>query len=547
MKQTRCDLWFCSSCHCAETWLQEMDIVKGSLDDISRPASVSRSRPGSRISGSFQADKPKINSTVRSLEVLTPESAVSQWDLNMDSDDEQLSSPEGEKTPQSVTEIRLERDKSMITGNMELTHSPEEPETDEEFQNELYDIPVTENNESDEKVRKDCTEDCTAERTQSTEGAIDPKLEKAIKRMKVLDEILHKKIEREKEVKAQSLEIRKQLWEGFQHVAQSSARSHEEDVNTITFLALTPQLDDGKENPDSKPKPERVVLAQPIQIQNMNGDPDPKPKHKSRKLSDSAVFEKTFHPLFPTQLPPEDCAADPDALQGNVSGSEISDLLNSSQISHQRTKQRNNKGSKKAVNFIQRNIELAKDAGSQVLLMDDEKLRLEQLLGDIQDGWSDDDVTADYSLCLVPGEGYTPEPGELEELAKIEAELQMFSSSKETIATSNCDPAVSSRDSIQDDFMDKFGNPETAPGEKVLRYARELREQKIRLKEIDQQLEDIVRSSATPSCVSRYSALLSESSVNMSQCQHTALEISFSKKPESSNTESGSESKVSFF
>ncbi|XP_063804257.1 fibrous sheath-interacting protein 1 isoform X6 [Pseudophryne corroboree] len=500
MKQTRCDLWFCSSCHCAETWLQEMDIVKGSLDDISRPASVSRSRPGSRISGSFQADKPKINSTVRSLEVLTPESAVSQvqvdvlyttWDLNMDSDDEQLSSPEGEKTPQSVTEIRLERDKSMITGNMELTHSPEEPETDEEFQNELYDIPVTENNESDEKVRKDCTEDCTAERTQSTEGAIDPKLEKAIKRMKVLDEILHKKIEREKEVKAQSLEIRKQLWEGFQHVAQSSARSHEEDVNTITFLALTPQLDDGKENPDSKPKPERVVLAQPIQIQNMNGDPDPKPKHKSRKLSDSAVFEKTFHPLFPTQLPPEDCAADPDALQGNVSGSEISDLLNSSQISHQRTKQRNNKGSKKAVNFIQRNIELAKDAGSQVLLMDDEKLRLEQLLGDIQDGWSDDDVT--------------------------------------------------------DDFMDKFGNPETAPGEKVLRYARELREQKIRLKEIDQQLEDIVRSSATPSCVSRYSALLSESSVNMSQCQHTALEISFSKKPESSNTESGSESKVSFF
>ncbi|XP_063804256.1 fibrous sheath-interacting protein 1 isoform X5 [Pseudophryne corroboree] len=517
MKQTRCDLWFCSSCHCAETWLQEMDIVKGSLDDISRPASVSRSRPGSRISGSFQADKPKINSTVRSLEVLTPESAVSQvqvdvlyttWDLNMDSDDEQLSSPEGEKTPQSVTEIRLERDKSMITGNMELTHSPEEPETDEEFQNELYDIPVTENNESDEKVRKDCTEDCTAERTQSTEGAIDPKLEKAIKRMKVLDEILHKKIEREKEVKAQSLEIRKQLWEGFQHVAQSSARSHEEDVNTITFLALTPQLDDGK---------------------------------------DSAVFEKTFHPLFPTQLPPEDCAADPDALQGNVSGSEISDLLNSSQISHQRTKQRNNKGSKKAVNFIQRNIELAKDAGSQVLLMDDEKLRLEQLLGDIQDGWSDDDVTADYSLCLVPGEGYTPEPGELEELAKIEAELQMFSSSKETIATSNCDPAVSSRDSIQDDFMDKFGNPETAPGEKVLRYARELREQKIRLKEIDQQLEDIVRSSATPSCVSRYSALLSESSVNMSQCQHTALEISFSKKPESSNTESGSESKVSFF
>ncbi|XP_075049309.1 fibrous sheath-interacting protein 1 isoform X2 [Mixophyes fleayi] len=449
-----------------------MDIVKGNLDDISRLATVSRSHPGSRISSSFHTDRPKINSTVGSLEVLTPESSISQWDLIMDLDDE-LDSEDSHG--ENFTDFSLEWDKETIKENLKLTHPLEESETDEEFQHELYEIPATENNERAQNVREDCREDST-DLPQSTEEWIDPKLHKAIKRMKALDELLCKKIEREKEVKAQSLEIRKQLWEELQLVTQSSARSHEEVVNTITFLALTPQLNDVK---------------------------------------DTTVFEKTF-PVFSTQPPPEDYDADPEALQDNVSGIENSDLLNNSEILRQGTKQKKNKSNKKGVNFIQRNIELAKDAGSHVLLMDDEKLRLEQLLGDIQDDCSDDDATADFSLCLVPGEGYTPEPGKLKELAKIEAELQMFSSTKVSILTNHYDPGILAKESKQEVLMNKFGNPEAAPGEKALRYTRELREQRIRLKEIDQQLEDIERNSTTPSSMSHYSSLFSESSVTIS-------------------------------
>ncbi|KAG8538628.1 hypothetical protein GDO81_022315 [Engystomops pustulosus] len=83
--------------------------------------------------------------------------------------------------------------------------------------------------------------------------------------------------------------------------------------------------------------------------------------------------------------------------------------------------------------------------------MDDEKVRLEQLLGDVQDGCSDDDIMANVSLWLVPGEGYTPEPDDLEKLAMIEAELQMISSTE--------DPAVANEHhrEVQESLQVKYG------------------------------------------------------------------------------------------
>lgn len=161
-------------------------------------------------------------------------------------------------------------------------------------------------------------------------------------------------------------------------------------------------------------------------------------------------------------------------------------------------------------------LKLVKDAGSHVLLMDDEKLRLEQLLGDVQDGCSDDDIMANVSLWLVPGEGYTPESGDLDKLAKIEAELLRFSSTEDPAVTNDHEPETLFRESKQEVSAVKFGNLETAPGEKVLRYTKELREQKTRLIEIDQRLEDIQRSSSTASSVTGFSSLLSESSGHIS-------------------------------
>lgn len=48
------------------------------------------------------------------------------------------------------------------------------------------------------------------------EHNIDPKIEKAIRKMKALDEILLKRVAKEKEVIAQSNALRKQLWEEVQ-------------------------------------------------------------------------------------------------------------------------------------------------------------------------------------------------------------------------------------------------------------------------------------------------------------------------------------------
>ncbi|XP_075699597.1 fibrous sheath-interacting protein 1-like [Rhinoderma darwinii] len=225
-----------------------MDIMKGSLDDISRPASVSRSRPGSRLLTSFQVDKQKVNSSPCSLEVLTPEPGISQWDLTMTSDDEQERSPKlcsedrGDgKTSQSPTGINVEACREEIPEKRTCpSQDPVARFGIEKCKDELQDISA---DEDDETTVKNCIEGSTKQ-SQSTEDKIDPKLEKAIKKMKVLDEILLKKVAKEKDVKAQGLEIHKQLWDELQYVSQSSARSHEENVNTNKFLALTPQLDD---------------------------------------------------------------------------------------------------------------------------------------------------------------------------------------------------------------------------------------------------------------------------------------------------------------
>ncbi|XP_069806572.1 fibrous sheath-interacting protein 1 isoform X2 [Dendropsophus ebraccatus] len=440
-----------------------MDIMKGSLDDISRPASVSRSRPGSRLLSSFQADKQKVNSSLCSLEVLTPEPGISQWELTATSDDEQET---GSDNLGDVTCVYQER------GRDKMTSPPQDPVPHFEGEGCKDDF-------QDNKTDGNDGIEGSTEQPQSTEDSIDPKLEKAIKKMKALDEILLKKVAKEKEVKAQGLEMRKQLWEELQHVSQqSSARSHDENVNTNKFLALTPQLDDAE---------------------------------------DTIVFEKMFPPLFSTQLPLEDCVEDLEDLQGNVSGAEAGDLLSSSsskRSDHRKTQRKNR--DRKGVNFIHRNIELVKEAGAHVLLMDDEKLRLEQLLGDVQDGCGDDDIMASACLWLVPGEGYTPESGDLDRLAQIEAQLQMFSRTEDPAVLSDHEPEIVLRESLQEVSVVNFGNLETAPGEKVLRYTKELREEKSRLREIDQRLEDIQRSSSIESSLTGRSSLLSESFLHIS-------------------------------
>ncbi|KAM4663560.1 fibrous sheath-interacting protein 1 [Discoglossus pictus] len=468
-----------------------MDILRGSLDGIARPASVSRSRPGSRISSSQSMDKSaeklKLNSTVGSFEVLTPEPCVlelpsdQRWWLNMSPD--KLRSPdvqEPEDTEMQTPSGRLTMAESSQRADDSQSPQLNEEETDILLCNDVYEGEIRDS-EDDEMSQTATERDDEADFVGSqdpTEEITDPKLVKAIRKMKTLDEILLKKFAKEKEVKAQGIEIRKQLWEELQRVTmETSGQSHEESVNTNKFLALTPQLDEAEV---------------------------------------SFQIEKVFSPLFPTQLPMEENEPDvQEAIQGKHSDTVMRDILNESERSSNRANNAKGKNQKKGLDFIHRNIMLAKDAGSHVLLMDDEKLRLEQLLGDIQDDSSDEEASEDASRWIVPGDGYTPEPGEYDQLAKIEAELLIVQSTKDFLEDSYS--GISSpKEAFQEASVSKIGNVAAAPGEKVLRYTKELREETLRLKEIDQQLEDIDRRSvnSTRLTSARYSAWSPEISVN---------------------------------
>ncbi|XP_053330932.1 fibrous sheath-interacting protein 1 [Spea bombifrons] len=257
---------------------------------------------------------------------------------------------------------------------------------------------------------------------ESAEEKTDPMLEKATKKMKTLDEILQKASAKEKEVIAQSLAIRKQLRE---ELKQIPAQSHEESLNTNKFLALTPEPDEAQDAFNLK-------------------------------------TDKMFVSVFCTQLPVEDFDQNyRETIQGDVSTSETAGILNSERTSLT-AKQKKNTNQKKGVDFIQRNIELAKDAGS-TFLTEEENLRLQQLTTDSDNDCNDEDIIGNMTLC-IPGEGYAPNSAQLDRLAEIEAELQNIHTMDMSFVTNICT---------------KNANTEPAPGENVLQDTKTLRELKI--------------------------------------------------------------------
>ncbi|KAI5102151.1 hypothetical protein C0J45_7503 [Silurus meridionalis] len=87
---------------------------------------------------------------------------------------------------------------------------------------------------------------------------------------------------------------------------------------------------------------------------------------------------------------------------------------------------------------------------------------------------------ADVSMCFVsgtPGEGYTPDAAELEKLLQIDAKLQLL--------------PVRGFLSVQSSYGYCFSQDKNAGelGERVLQDMKELREQKVVLCEIQQQLQ----------------------------------------------------------
>nr|XP_026249195.1 fibrous sheath-interacting protein 1 [Urocitellus parryii] len=180
-----------------------MDIIKGNLDGISKPASNSRTRPGSR------------SSNASSLEVLSPEPGSFKVDtvstLNSVKEDHSESS--------NTEEGRYNNDDKGANYSEKIKLAKQGPVEDLDL------------------IQHQMTPECSDE-TKLKE--VDSQLQDAIYKMNRLDKILAKKQYREKEIKKQGLEMRIKLWEELKSAKNSEAlQSNEELENTKKFLSLT--------------------------------------------------------------------------------------------------------------------------------------------------------------------------------------------------------------------------------------------------------------------------------------------------------------------
>ncbi|XP_022107760.1 uncharacterized protein LOC110988502 isoform X2 [Acanthaster planci] len=421
-----------------------MDITRGSLAEISRPASNHRShlRPGSRVSlgtpSSAGSTRQGVD-TSNSLEILPPESPVvnqQEFDLEVvelfssDSDSEcNVGSQSddgkdgGAQQPNSNGHNNNDRSKEghQRSSNSGADKSPTGPDP-------LDSIP-------------------------------DPKIREAMRKMQQLDRILAKKVLKEKEVKRQRLQAHRDMERELQGL-KPEGRDEQREVsdNTSRFLALVP------------------------------------PASHSEGIS---LDQEPVDPVFQTQPAEGDTPIAGDKANGAQRNKDSklqagNSTDRSSQVAGEGKTKRGGRQRSKAKgpddtlpgggnDFIQRNIDLASDAGNVIAMTDDEKKRLEELLQDVE-MLVDEEEKADSThgmnaLQLSAGVGYIPDADEQQALLDIDAKLKALLPAEdfEHISTT---PSQGRGSYYRDE-----------PGEKILKDTKDERTQQERLKRIEVELE----------------------------------------------------------
>ncbi|KAM5241045.1 fibrous sheath-interacting protein 1 isoform 2-T4 [Hipposideros larvatus] len=201
--------------------------------------------------------------------------------------------------------------------------------------------------------------------------------------------------------------------------------------------------------------------------------------------------EDTFFSVFHTQVPPEeyenrtqnvnqDCTYDVERNESLIKA-EKKPFSNTEKIEFR---------GKHSQDFIKRNIELAKNSGKPVVMIDKEKKRLIELLKDLDDrdsGLSSSE--GDQPGWLVPGEGYTLAVTQHQQLAEIDTKLQELSAAFST--SSSFSSRLENQNDQETDLNGDDRNMEITPGEEVLRNTKEERDQQNRLREIDEKLRQM--------------------------------------------------------
>ncbi|XP_043999549.1 fibrous sheath-interacting protein 1 isoform X2 [Gambusia affinis] len=283
----------------------------------------------------------------------------------------------------------------------------------------------------------------------------DSKLQRAFEEMRRLDEILSAEIFKKNKIRCQRKELQAKMWQELQRNPDRYSKCAHEALNTKLFLALE--------------------------------------AHTCTKEEDH------YTPLFDTQVP--DCEHDGDnqglqqaekppySLTSSFEGSSA----NNDGLRFVESNSKTSKTKNKQKDFVQRNIELASSDVGQVRLTHAEKERLAELLQEINEEEEDsasgtDSEEAVWATSVSAGQGYTPEPSDLEHLMEIDAKIRLLLPAEElhSLQSSNTDLSVfqglGSKIGWKQDW-------DKQPGEKVLQDIKERRELETRLQEIQQQLE----------------------------------------------------------
>ncbi|KAM9571132.1 fibrous sheath-interacting protein 1 isoform 1-T1 [Salvelinus alpinus] len=368
-----------------------MDITRGSLDDISRPASNERSRPGSRVSTVSLPDVGRVfHPSPTSLVVLSDDAPNNKLDHS--NSHENLKSPD-ESLP-------------------EKDHS-------------IGDVSDEENE--------------------------DPELQKAIKKMKILDKILASRISNEKEVKRKGKELHQKLWQELLQIKPNrSSEWADEAENTRMFLALAPSSAHGSSE------------------------------------------ELDFAPVFGTQVPDKEYERHNRQVEEsekdlNTTAADLAEVGHEERADESEGSQSGGPRGKNKQDFVKKNIELASGVGGPVQMTQEEKYRLEELLRDMEEGDNAGKAGCEGDMWAAPvqaGEGYTPEPTERDQLIHIDSRLQLLLPVEDFLSVRSPYP-----DHSLPQAQDLEAGWDRLPGEKVLQDIREKRGQERRLQEIQLQLE----------------------------------------------------------
>ncbi|XP_041809991.1 fibrous sheath-interacting protein 1 [Chelmon rostratus] len=373
-----------------------MEITRGSLDDISRPASSEQI--GSRVSSVSLPHSDRIcNTTPFALVVLTNDAADNQ--------------------------IQSNSEEAII------------------------------NSAARDLNKGQCHTDVTDEEKE------DFKLQRAIEEMRRLDEILSEKICNEREIKRQRKELQAKLWqELLQNRPESHSECAQEALNTRLFLAL--------EAPPVTEEKDSFVPVFETQVPDCEHDGD-QPLEQSEKKPDSSTesFEVGHEESGEEQFEGSHCGA--------------------------------SKGKKNQKDFVKRNIELVSGEGGGVLLTQAEKERLAELLQEVDKEEEDSARGVDseedmWAVSVLTGQGYTPEPSDLERLIDIDSKIRLLLPVEECLSVQSSYTNLSLSQGRGSEVGWKCdGDPQ--PGERVLQDVKERRGQERRLREIEQQLEILGR------------------------------------------------------